>query len=82
MSEPSFRPVGERLAGGDERALEECYHLYGQSVRSYLRRFVPPGRCGPLPAPNGTSSPRRGRAAPLTLLPMGLRTGRRPPLTG
>jgi RNA polymerase sigma factor (sigma-70 family) len=41
MSEPSLRPVGERLAGGDERALEECYHLYGQSVRSYLRRFVP-----------------------------------------
>jgi RNA polymerase sigma factor (sigma-70 family) len=36
------QPVSERLAGGDERALEECYHRYGPSVRSYLRRFVPP----------------------------------------
>jgi len=34
-------PVAERLAHGDEGALEECYRLYGPMVRSYLYRFVP-----------------------------------------
>jgi RNA polymerase sigma factor (sigma-70 family) len=30
-----------RLAQGDERALEECYHVQGPLVRAYLRRFLP-----------------------------------------
>ena len=42
MNDPSPQPVGERLVAGDERALEECYHRYGPSVRGYLHRFVPP----------------------------------------
>jgi len=38
VSSPS---VGARIAHGDERALEECYRLYGPMVRGYLRHFVP-----------------------------------------
>lgn len=30
----------QRVIGGDDRALEEAYQLYGSMVRSYLRRFV------------------------------------------
>ena len=31
----------ERLHQSDESALQECYHLYGPSVRSMVARFVP-----------------------------------------
>ncbi len=37
----SLPSVGTRIAQGDERALEECYRLYGPMVRGYLRHFVP-----------------------------------------
>jgi len=33
--------AAERLARGDERALEECYRIFGPLVRTYLRRFLP-----------------------------------------
>jgi len=36
----STAPGAERIAAGDEQALEECYRLHGPMVRSYLRRFV------------------------------------------
>jgi len=32
--------VAQRIAAGDEHALEESYRLHGPMVRSYLRRFV------------------------------------------
>jgi RNA polymerase sigma factor (sigma-70 family) len=31
----------ERLARGDQQALEDCYSVYAPLVRSYLRRFLP-----------------------------------------
>jgi RNA polymerase sigma factor (sigma-70 family) len=34
--------LGERLARRDERALEEAYAVYGQSLLAYLRRYVGP----------------------------------------
>jgi RNA polymerase sigma factor (sigma-70 family) len=34
--------LGQRLADGDESALEECYARYGPTVLAYLRRHVGP----------------------------------------
>jgi hypothetical protein len=31
----------QRLARGDQGALEDCYQVYAPLVRSYLRRFLP-----------------------------------------
>jgi len=36
----SMASVAQRIAAGDEHALEESYRLHGPMVRSYLRRFV------------------------------------------
>jgi RNA polymerase sigma factor (sigma-70 family) len=33
--------VSERLARGDQQALEDCYRIYAPLVRSYLRHFLP-----------------------------------------
>jgi RNA polymerase sigma factor (sigma-70 family) len=33
--------AAQRLAQGDQQALEDCYRVYGPLVRSYLRRFLP-----------------------------------------
>jgi RNA polymerase sigma factor (sigma-70 family) len=33
--------VAERLARGDERALEECYRVCGPLVRAYVGKFLP-----------------------------------------
>lgn len=43
MTGGAFRidPIGDRIARDDENALNEAYHSYGPTVRSYLRRFVP-----------------------------------------
>jgi RNA polymerase sigma factor (sigma-70 family) len=40
VSEPIDLTLPARMADGDEKALEECYRLYGSVVRSYLRHFV------------------------------------------
>ena len=34
--------LGQRLADGEESALEECYARYGPTVLAYLRRHVGP----------------------------------------
>jgi RNA polymerase sigma-70 factor (ECF subfamily) len=34
--------LGERLAAGDDAALEECYARYGRPVLAFLRRYVGP----------------------------------------
>jgi RNA polymerase sigma-70 factor (ECF subfamily) len=38
-SPPAFALV-RRVVEGDDRDMEEAYHLYGPMVRSYLRRFI------------------------------------------
>ena len=40
VNELSEAALTNRLAAGDELALEECYRLYGSMVRRYLQHFV------------------------------------------
>ncbi len=37
--------IGARLAGGEERALEDAYEVFGPSLLLYLRRYVGPNDC-------------------------------------